>query len=121
MSSGFVEAKGQEVTEREQLETSANLDVADLQSLMSRIDQHLGLGVDKGSIEQLVSAAQQLPLNEESHNILGVTYKNAPLMLGVMLVKDDIDAIDVYFVAEDPDLVEAIRALIQAYFEELGR
>ena len=103
-------------------DTSTNFDLADIRPFLERIAS-LGVieaGLGPAEIDQLVAWVEGMEVDAEQEAHLTIRYRGQDIPFIVHVFMDDIESPDTEF-RTHPDVVQAIRAEIRRYSEELGR
>lgn len=98
-------------------EASMDLDLEDVRPLLEYLNENLNLGLD---IERLTRFTERVEVGDEKRLELSVRFNGQLLGLIYFVHMADINATDLYFLAETEELANAIQSEMIAFAENLG-
>jgi hypothetical protein len=100
---------------------SINLDLSDVEPVMELVCRQVESGFSEAEASKVVALAKRLEVGEERGLDFAVTYEGKSGNLRVQMFMDDVDAPDVRFLSDIPELVSMVENAIVKYMEDLGR
>jgi hypothetical protein len=100
-------------------EASMNFDVSALPEFLGRLPRLFTEGFGGEEIKEILGLSDSLSVEQCGKLELNVTFQQNPMELRIQLVKDDVDAVSLFFFATEP-LTEAINAEMRFFAIERG-
>jgi hypothetical protein len=98
-------------------EASMNFDMENVKPFLERINSKLSLGLDS---DKLTKFTMETEFDQERSLHLIVKFQGKPVRLEYGVFMDDIDAPDLSFFSDSPQLAELIQSELEVFAEELG-
>jgi hypothetical protein len=92
-----------------------NFDLATAEPFLIRCEANLKIGLD---VDFLMYVVEQTEIDMGSETEIKVRYGGTPVALTFRTFRDDVEAVNLYFVTQNQALAEAINAEMLAYAED---
>jgi hypothetical protein len=94
-----------------------SFDLEDVRPFLEHLNENLGLGLD---IDRLVRFTESVEVGDEKRLELSVRFDGQPLDLSYLVHMADVNAADLYFLADNEELASAIQSDMIGFAETLG-
>jgi hypothetical protein len=109
----------QRFTESQLKEASMNFDLKDVQPFISRLNGKFAL-LSFQDTDHVAREIEALPVKQTGQWNFQVNYQSQAVPLRIQALKDDVDAVDIYFFTA-PTLAATIQTEMKAFAKENGK